>query len=341
MALPVDGRSINNIIASTLDAQLGEFVDSFFNTNALVMRLLQRYRDGARTVRFRGGAEIKTGIIYTGVNAKSYGRGATFDTDQAEFMTDMQFQWKRAYAPINVDHLDFRRNAGDEVQIVDYVESLAEVASMSLRDNLGFQIYGTLPDTSGVAQTNAAIPSTDFDGLYNGVAATGSYGGITRGGNRGTPGFAIEAVVQAVTTPWSKPLMQSVYGKVTFDRAKPDLILTTQNVWNQVWERTEPQDRNYEGGPLRQVGFDTIRFNGAEIVADSHVEPGRMYLLNTEYIQLWLMEGVDFIRRGSSYGPLGFPIPNQDAFVDQLIVYGDLIVTGPRFQATITGIVES
>jgi len=346
MALPLDGRAINNILSSTLDAKLPEVYDLFFNTNALLLRLNQRARGGARTVRYRGGAEIRTPFIYAGMPAYGYGRGFTFGTGQKEFMTDLQFDWKRAAVEINKDHMDVRKNAGDEVQLIDYAETLAENASNSLFDRLGYQIYGTKPNTAGVAVANTT-PTVDpdtgapiFDGLYNGVLDTGVYGGITRGGSLGDPGFAIKANVNAaVAVPLSLSLLQQGFGAATFGNTTPDLGVTTQKLWNDLWNRVQPQDRN-PPGPLRDVGFRTINMNGAEIIVDSHQLAGSFHWLNTEYIQLWLMDGVDFIRRGAEYGKEGFPIPNQDAFVDQLIVYGDLIVTGPRYQSVITGILE-
>lgn len=341
MAIPIDGRTIDNILSFTLDAKLPEVTDNFFNTNALLQKLYQRGGKGGSQIRFDGGAEIRSSILYNDVQSGSYGRGFTFPTDQREFATDMQFQWKRSYAVVNVDRMDARRNMGSEVQIINYVETLTQNAFNSLMNNLGYQIFGTQANaTTGVTEINGSIPATDFDGLYNGVLATGTYGGVVRGATPRTPGAAIRAqVVAAGGAALSLGLLQQAYGLATFTPAQPDLIVTTQNLWNQIWQRVQPQDRN-SPGPLREVGFNTIRFNGAEVVVDSHCPPGYVYLLNTEYIQLWLMDGSDFIRRGSQYGEEGFPVPQQDAYIDQLIVYGDLIVPGPRYQAVITGITE-
>lgn len=343
MALPQDSRYINNIISMTLDAKLPEVTDNFFRTNGLFQKLYQRYAGGnSRTIRYRGGAEIRSMYIYAGMPAASYGRGETFITNTTEFQTDLQFQWKRAYAPINADSLDLARNAGDEVQIVDYAEMLATNAFNSLADLLGYMIQGTQPNAvTGVTEARS-FTANDWDGLYNGVLDTGTYGGVVRTGNYGTPGFAIISnVFNAGNVPLSLSLMQQVYGAATITPAQPDLIITTQKLWNQIWALSQPSERNAPG-PLRDVGFDTVRFNQAEVIQDSHCLPGTMYFLNTEFIELWILEGNDFIRRSQKDGfSNGFPVVNQDSYVDQLIIYGDLIVPGPRYQAVLNNVRES
>lgn len=334
MAIPTDSRSINNIVATTLDAKLPELTDNFFKTNALVQRLLQRTDAGEPVVKYDGGAEIRSVIMYNSVPAYSYAKGDTFGTGYREFATDLQFQWKRMAAEINVDHMDVRKNAGSAAQIISYVEALAKNAVMSLKNEMGNEIFGDGTGNNG----------KNWDGLLNGISdgvtAVGgfgpytTYGGITRSATPGDPGNAILASVNGVGGPFSLPMVNSSYGSVRFDDAKVDLIVTTQAIWDKFWERSQPQDRNAEG-PLREIGFDTIRFNGAEVIVDSHCPSGMIFGLNTEFIQLWLMKGMDFVRRGEAFGDNGFPVFNQDAFVDQLVIYGNLIIPGPRYQFVI------
>ncbi len=326
MALPIDGRAFNNLISTTIDAKLERLVDNFFGRNALILRLLQRQAAGEATVRYEGGAEIRSTILYNQLPANSYGAGSTFFTGETEFMTDLVFQWHRAYAPINIDNLKLRQNMGP-ARVINYVEALVKNAVMSLKQKLGAMLYGDGTGNNGL----------DWDGLGAAVATTGTYGGITRNSTVGDPGNAIKASVNAVGGPVSLAMLQNSFGNVTFDDAKPDLIVTTQTIWNAIWNRVQPQDRNAPG-PLRDVGFETIRFNGAEIVVDDNCPTGNVYLLNTGFIELWLMEGMDFVRRGQDFGPNGFPVYNQDYFVDQIVVYGDLVVPGPRFQGLIQNV---
>lgn len=330
MAIPTDGRSINNLLSTTLDAKLPRITENFFNTNALIQRLLQRASAGETTVRYEGGAEIRSPIIYNGLPSGSYGKGDTFGTTFTEFMTDLQFQWRRVRSEINVDHMDVRRNMGSAAQILNYVEVLAKNAVMSLKNELGNEIFSDGTGNNG----------KNIDGLLNAIddgTNYSSYGGITRTSTVGDPGNAIKANLNSTGGVFSFPMINTAWGNVRFDDAKVDLIVTTQTLWNRFWERSQPADRNAPG-PLREVGFETIKFNGAEVVVDSHCASGSIFGLNTAFCELWLMEGADFIRRGEAFGENGFPVFNQDAFVDQLIVYLDFIVPGPRFSFQIQNV---
>ena len=265
MALPVDGRTINNLLATTIDAKLEQITDDFFDRNALIMRLLQRADDGGATVKYEGGAEIRCTILYNQLPANSYGPGSTFFTGETEFLTDLVFQWKRAYAPINIDNLKLRQNMGP-ARVINYVEALVKNAVMSLKQFMGSMIFGDGTGNGGL----------NWDGLANAIdagATYATYGGITRNATVGDPGNAINGYVNAVGGPVSLAMLQNAFGTVTFDDAKPDLIVTTQTIWNAIWNRVQPQDRNAPG-PLRDVGFETIRFNGAEIVVDDNCPSG-------------------------------------------------------------------
>lgn len=333
MALPVYSQPLGDIFATTFDAVLPEVVDSIYGRIPLIGRLYQRFQDdnygaaGNPTIVYDGGDQIRANILYNKFPASSYAKGDTFYTAPTNFLTAMVFQWKRAYSPINVDALDLAKNGGSLTQIIDYSKALAQNAMMSLADSMDNMFFG---DSTGNNNKN-------WDGLGNGVASTGSYGGITRSGTAGDPGNTILSYVNATGGPFSFGLMNQVMTQVIFGKIRPDIIITTLDIWQKWWARSQPSERN-QPGPLREIGFETIRFNGAEVVVDDYCPSGYVYFLNTDFIQLWIMQGYEFIRRGKIMTPNGFAVYNQDMYVDQLVCYGDLIVTGPRFQAVVKSV---
>ena len=66
---------------------------------------------------------------------------------------------------------------------------------------------------------------------------------------------------------------------------QPDLLVTTQSIWNTIWERSQPSERN-SAGDLREIGYRTVRFNSAIVTVDSHVPTGYICGLNTDYFRV-------------------------------------------------------
>lgn len=326
MALPSDPRLFGNLVVSTFDAVIDVIYDGYFNTNATWERLYQRDAvDPGTVIMFGGGAEIKVPILYNAPTSSSYGTGDTADTTETEVITEMVFQWKRVWCPINIDALKLSQNAtGAETHFFDLLRLYAEAAFNSLADKSGVMLYG-----DGTGNSNK-----DWDGLLNAVNTSSNYatyGGITRSATTGDPGNAINGQLDATGGVMSKALLQKTFGACTFNRDYPDVIAMQQAPFNALWERVEAADRNAPG-PLREVGFNTIRFNSAEVVVDSKVPSGTVWLLNTKYVKLCFFEGRDFVRRSAltGFSETGFPVTNQDSYQDQLICYGNNFVGSPR-----------
>lgn len=313
MSIPLDNRQITNVVTSTLHAYRTEIIDNYFVSNALFVRLNSKNK-----IKFEGGDEIATHFIYAKLGGGSYGRGDTFNTDIVEFMTDMRLPWKRNYAPIAMDGLDQAKNRGAQ-RIFSYVDTLKEVAKMTLADNLGFQLYGDGTGNNG----------KDLDGLMIAINNTGTYGGITRGVTG--PGAAIRSPINTIGGPYSNTMVQNAIGSVTIGRQKPDLIITTQNIFDRIWARSQPTERNV-AEDMRKIGFESVRISGADVVVDNHCPVGQMHLFNTDYVEYWCLTGNDFTVRGP------FDLHDQDAWVGQYIVYSNLLVKSPRLQTRIENI---
>lgn len=319
MAIPTDSRALNNLAVTTLDAMLPRVIEGRFNTNPLAVRLKQQH-----AILFRGGEKIVVPFTYKKIPSVSFDSVDTFATGEEEFLSELVFDWKAIVTPANIDARKVWKNSGTQAQFLNLMELLAKQVAMSHNDEIGVQIFG---DGTGNAGKN-------WDGLVNGVADTGAYGGVTRNTTVDDPGNAIRSFVNSVGGPYSESMVNAALTKVSFDNMRPDLILVTDAIWNAAWERAQAQDRNAPG-PLRNVGFTTINFNGTEMVRDSHTPANSIFILNTSFIEMWLGEGRNFWLRG---GQEGFHVHNQDFILNQLVTYGNLIVTGPRFQAKILNV---
>jgi hypothetical protein len=329
MALPSETVTLNNIAVSVWQSKLRDFVtDNFFGVIPLFEKLYLNDGGEGSVIRFEGGREIASTILYNAPTTTSYGPGSTADPSIVQIITDLIFQWKQVWTPINLDGLSLAKLAGGpETKLIDYVEKLGEAA---------FQSHANKIDTM-IQSDGTGNSSLDWDGLLGAIntsANYATYGGITRSATSsdGTPGGGIVGYLNSTGGPMGKAILESAYVQTAYNKYMVDLIVTTRTLFGKLWEHVEGADRNAPG-PLRDVGFQTIRFNGAEVVYDDNVTAGVVWGLNTKMLQMWFLSGNAFIRRSSQYGftDTGFPVANQDMTLDQLISYGNFIVVGPKY----------
>ena len=302
-------------MSSTAEHRRKDLIDNFFGSAPLFIRLRKRNQ-----IPVKGGNVIEVKHIYGGFTAGSYGRGTEFNTETKEFATTLVFNWKFNYAAINLDVIDVDLNDSPE-QVFDLVDAAMETAELSLVDELADQLFG---DGTGNG-------SQDLDGLAIAVSGTGTYGGLARGTD--AQGASIRAAFEDSTGGTATlNFLNTNFGSATVAREKPDLFVTTQTVWNALWARSQPSERNNGGDDLREIGMDTIRLNGASIVVDSHCPSGYLYMLNTKFFELYSHRRWDFRFRG-------FMEPtNQQRQIGQLLYWGNLVNRSPRLNGVLTGL---
>ena len=318
MPLPTRTQVQNTFYSATAESRRKDLIDGFFKSAPLIARLYKK-----NSVKVKGGTEIRVSHIYAGFPAQSYGRGTEFDTTSREFATTLTFDWKYLYAPVNLDVIDIDLNDSPEA-VFDLVDSAMENGELSLVDEMGTQIFG---DGSGNG-------GRDLDGLANAISRSTSvsYGGLTRSATLTDPGYSILAAAEDTTGGvLSFATLNTNFGSAVQGRIKPDLLVTTQSIWNTIWERSQPSERNTPGD-MREIGYETVRFNSAIVTVDSHCPTGYLYILNTDYFEFYVHPKWDFRFRG-------FMEPtNQQKQIGQLISWCNLVCRAPRFQGVMSGI---
>ena len=318
MAVPTKTLTLNNFYASTYENRRPGLVDQFFGSAPLLAYI--RKNDA---VRLKGGRDIQEHFVYAGLTASSYGRGSEFDTSTKEISTVMIFNWKHVYSAANLDVIDVDLNDSPE-QVFDLVEATLETSELSLFDNMSTQLFS---DGTGNG-------SLDIDGLANAVSrsTSTSYGGITRSATANTPGAALRAGVEDTTGgSLSLATLNDDYGSCVIGREKPDLMVTTQTLWNRIWERSQPSERN-KPATEREIGFESVRFNAADVTVDSHCPSGFVYFLNTDWWKFYVHNKWDFRMRG-------FMEPtNQQKMIGQVVVWCNPICRSPRLQGVASGL---
>lgn len=314
MANPSRTVTFNTFVSATAEHRRKDLIDNWTTSAPLTIRLRKKNK-----IEVRGGEVITTPHIYGGFPATSYGRGTEFDTTVRDFATTLVFNWKFAYAPVNLNVIDVDLNDSPE-RVFDLVDAAMENGELSLVDEIADQVFGDGTGNGGL----------DLDGLAIAVSRTGTYGGLARGTD--AQGSSTRAAVEDTTGGLlSLTGLQGHYGTCTIGRKQPDLLVTTQPLYNRIWERSQPSEQN-SPEITRDIGFQAVRFNGADVAVDSHCPSGTIYLLQTDFWEWFHHPRWDFRFRG-------FHEPtNQQVAIGQLIDWSALVCRGPRYNGVASGL---
>lgn len=126
--------------------------------------------------------------------------------------------------------------------------------------------------------------------------------------------------------------MTRMYGSLTIGSDQPDLIVCSQVLYD-AYETSLQANKRFVGtdAMLVDAGFSTLKFKGADVVADSHCPDGVMLFLNTKYLDFKVHS-----KRNFSFQDFQKPI-NQDARTAKIFWMGQLVCTNPRMQGMIVG----
>lgn len=322
MPNPTSSRELADVASAAVDSYLPGLIDLVFNSNPLWVRLAARER-----IILDGGDRIRQPILYAGTTTGSYSGLDTFDTTRAETKTVMEFDWSQYYSNLTIDGRTLIKTSGSGTRVLDLVEAELETCRLSLADRLGTDLF--LDGTGNAGKNLLGLIAAVDDGT-NVV----SYGGIPRLAND-PQGRAVRGVLDTTGGALSLALVNTVMGRATIQPHRPDLIVTTQALWDRFWERVQPQQREPSGpgfDDLARIGFTAINFNGAAVVVDSHCASGNLWQLNTDFFKLAVHRDRDFVFTGFQKST------NQDALVGQILWAGQLVCQSPRLSARMTGL---
>lgn len=322
MALPTDSRTLSDVAASAVDAYLPGLIDLFFNSNPLWIRLSSKER-----VLLDGADRIRQSILYDRLNAGSYSGFDTFDTSRRQTKSVLLFDWSLYQCSLSIDGTTLIKTSGGGTKVLDLVEAEMETARLTLAEEIGADLFLDGTGNSG----------KDILGLIAAVDSgtnVATYGGVNRNGGDAIA-TAVQGNLNTTGGTLSLTLVNTAMGSATIQPQRPDLITTTQAMWDRFWERVQPQQQMPVGpgfDDLAKVGFTAVNFNGAAVVVDSHCAAGNAWLLNTDTFKLVIHPDRDFKFTG-------FQSPtNQDAIIGQIYWAGQLICQAPRLNTRMTGL---
>tara|TARA_R100001443_G_scaffold35589_1_gene49367 strand:- start:3280 stop:4176 length:897 start_codon:yes stop_codon:yes gene_type:complete len=283
------------------------------------------------------GNKVLQPIEYAKTGSKGFYNGYdVLDTTPQELFTDASYDWVQCHASITYSGREEALNSGSE-RVIDLISAKVKNAEKSLKDLFGSQLYS---DCTGSAVTTPADAEKDgFLGLQHIIKADRSLGGIDSTTytwwDAQVAAFGSSTYNTVAATSGANSIgreIREMYGKCTVDNDVPDVIVTTQIIFDAYEESLAAQKRfGASDSALADAGFTNLLYRGTPVVVDDHCPAGHMYFLNTKYLK--------FRHHGSrNFAFQGFNKPvNQDASVAHILWLGALTCSNPRMLGKLTG----
>ena len=313
----------DDITSKTNKFIVPRMIDTVYKNSPVFTRLRTRNME-----RFEGGTSIRHPIMYARLKGGAFTRGGSFDTSYVQTDTALEVLVKYYYVNITLFGTDNVLNRGPEAAM-SYVETKMVNAAGRMAELLGTDIFldGQGTDSSSI-QLDGLEASID-DGTNFPV-----YGGITRsdigaGANVGINSFINTVPALALAN------VQQAYGATWFGHEHIDLVATTQPVWDIFWSKIQPQQRFMEESTdVAKIGFQSMRFNGASVTVDQYCPAGKMFGLNTKYLQFWITTLPKY-----QFGFTGWKeAQNSDDVAGQYLFGGNILNVAPRLMFQLKGI---
>lgn len=295
---------LSSIATNAIDKKLN---DGVFNSNPVLKRLSDKSK------KMDGGLKIQVPIIYQ-ANASG---GAYSDLDpltvtRTDDITAAVYDWKQVYQSVRISQLDLLKTSGDAGKL-DLIASKIKIAEMSIRDTMGTGVF-----SDGTGSSNKQI--TGFQAM---IAASGTYGGIAPADYAGW--VATVKANGAVARPVTLGLIQSVFGACSQDSEQPTLMVSKQNVYDEVYNLFTPHQR-LESEDMAKLGFKSLMVNGIPFVVDSHMKAGSIFFINENHAQLAVHKDNNFRKQHHA------SLETTDSMLTKIFWAGNLTCSNRRFQ---------
>ena len=308
------------ILSTTLANYRDQLTDNVFTARPLTYHLM----DKGRIRMVNGGTKIVEPLIY-GQNStvKPYSGYDSIDLTPQDGISAAEFEWKQYAASIAISGIEEAKNNGEQ-EVINLLEAKIMQAEESLREGFNQMFFGDGTDTLGAGGTNSG---KSWNGLGNLIESGNTVGGINSATGQGNDWWRSyeENTAGALTLAQ----MATAYNTVSVGNDHPDMILTTQTLFEKYESLLQPQLR-YTDTRTADAGFQNLLFKSAPVTYDVHAPSGTMFFINSKYISL-----VGHSEKWFANTPFVRP-ENMDARYALIMCYGNLTVRNRKKQGKLT-----
>ena len=300
------------LLSTTLANYRDQLTDNVFTDRVLTNHLMSK----GRIRMLNGGTKIVEPLIYgTNATVASYSGYDSISLAAQTGITAAEYEWKQYAASIAISGIEEAKNNGEQ-EIINLLEAKIMQAEESMREGFNTMFYA---DGTGNS-------SKDWNGLGNIIEASGTVGNI----NRGTVGNEYwKSYEENTSAALTIAQMATAYNTVSIGNDHPDLVLTTQTLFEKYEALLQPNLR-YTDTKTADAGFQNLLFKAAPVVFDAACPSEVMFFMNSKYITL-------VGHSGKWFQQTNFVRPEDlDARYALIMCYGNLTCRNAKKQGKLT-----
>jgi len=215
--------------------------------------------------------------------------------------------------------------------IIPLIEARMNDATNVMMDGMATALYNNTTNT----QAFTGLPAAVDDGT-----GTATYGNITRSSTQ-NPWWRSKVYAAGSVNPTRQNVLQYISGTVKYGAEVPTFGVCGFGTWTLLAQDYVGQEQyvitpgsGFDGdanGP--QAAFRALMVAGVPIYPDPYCPEGTLYLLNTNYLSLYIHEQGQFVFTGFES-----TLPNwQIGYVGAVINIAELVNTKPKAMTKVTG----
>jgi len=240
-----------------------------------------------------------------------------------------EFTLKLMIAP--VPFLGMEGAVQQDHAIIPLIEARMNDATNVMMDAMATALYTNTTNT----QQFTGLPAAVDDGT-----GTATYGNITRSSTT-NPWWRSKVYAAGSVNPTRQNVLQYISGTVKYGAEVPTFGVCGFGTWTLLAQDYVGQEQyvitpghGFDGdsnGP--QAAFRALMVAGVPIYPDPYCPEGTLYLLNTNYLSLYIHEQGQFVFTGFES-----TLPNwQIGYVGAVINIAELVSTKPKSMTKVTG----
>lgn len=355
---------LDALFTTTIANYKRTMTDSISATNAILWKILNSDQYESAD----GGTYLTENLMYALAQADTYAGYDTLSTLPTDGLTQAIFDWAQVAVPIAYDMTAIRKNGGSREKLVDLVKTKIQQGEMGLQEGFArFFMWGNKPNGGNLY--DAYIGATGAPGMlplpalirYN--SATESLGGISVTTNLW---WGNHSKVSAATTYFGfLKELENLYNTCALGAGgAPNLVMVDQITMENYVNAYYSQYKSAPSAPNQVWPFEARKFMNTQtdIIMDDKVPDvesalvptfiggqgdsstltyGTAYMVNTKFLKVRYMDGMDFTMLKDENGKTFKKPINGDSRVGHMAWMGASTITNRRKHGVLGKIARS